>query len=58
MIKQKPQPLKLRYRDDNHMKEIIQTLSKSNKVTNIKVTDGYVTYDQLTFVEDKEYEQE
>lgn len=58
MIKQKPQPLKLKYKDDKHMEQIIQTLSKSNKVTNIQVTDDYVTYGQLTYIEVKEDEQE
>lgn len=58
MIKQKPQLLKLKYKDDKHMERIIQTLSKSDKVTNIQVTDHYVTYEQLTYIEDKEDEQE
>lgn len=58
MIKQKPQPLKLKYKDDNHMEQIIQTLSKSDRVTNIQVTDDYVTYEQLTYIEVKEDEQE
>jgi hypothetical protein len=58
MIKQKPQPLKLKYKDDKHMEQIIQTLSKSDKVTNIQVDDDYVTYEQLTYVEVKEDEQE
>lgn len=57
MIKQKPVPLKLRYRDDRHMEEIIQNLAKSDKVTNIQVTDDYVTYEQLTYIEAKEDEQ-
>lgn len=58
MIKQKSQPLKLKYKDDKHMEQIIQTLSKSDKVTNIQVTDDYVTYEQLTYIEVKEDEQE
>ncbi|QIQ61356.1 hypothetical protein V039C_0078 [Vibrio phage V039C] len=58
MIKQKPQPLKLKYKDDKHMEQIIQTLSKSDKVTNIQVNDDYVTYEQLTYIEVKEDEQE
>lgn len=58
MIKQKPQPLKLKYKDDKHMEQIIQALSKSDKVTNIQVTDDYVTYEQLTYIEVKEDEQE
>ncbi len=58
MIKQNPQPLKLKYKDDKHMEQIIQTLSKSDKVTNIQVTDDYVTYEQLTYIEVKEDEQE
>ncbi len=58
MIKQKPQPLKLKYKDDKHMEQIIQTLSMSDKVTNIQVTDDYVTYEQLTYIEVEEDEQE
>lgn len=58
MIKQKPVPLKLRYRDDLHMEEIIQNLAKSDKVTSIQVTDDYVTYEQLTYIEAKEDEQQ
>lgn len=58
MIKQKPQPLKLKYKDDKHMEQIIQALSKSEKVTNIQVTDHYVTYEQLTYIEVKKDEQE
>ncbi|UVD32303.1 hypothetical protein [Vibrio phage vB_VaM_H2] len=58
MIKQKPQTLKLKYKDDKHMEQIIQTLSKSDKVTNIQVNDDYVTYEQLTYIEVKEDEQE
>lgn len=38
--------LKLRYTSDEHMTKIIETLSKSDKVTNIKVEDEYVTYEQ------------
>lgn len=49
MIKQKPVPLKLRYRDDRHMEEIINNLAKSEKVTNIQVADDYVTYEQVTY---------
>ena len=38
--------LKLRYKTDEHMTQIIETLSKSDKVSNIQVEDEYVTYEQ------------
>lgn len=38
--------LKLRYTSDEHMTQIIENLSKSDKVSNIQVEDEYVTYEQ------------
>ena len=38
--------LKLRYKTDEQLTQIIDNLSKSDKVTNIQVEDDYVTYEQ------------
>lgn len=38
--------LKLRYKTDEQLTQIIENLSKSDKVTNIQVEDEYVTYEQ------------
>lgn len=38
--------LKLRYTSDEQLTQIIENLSKSDKVTNIQVEDEYVTYKQ------------
>ena len=38
--------LKLRYKTDEQLTQIIENLSKSDKVTNIQVEDDYVTYEQ------------
>ena len=38
--------LKLRYKTDDQLTQIIENLSKSDKVTNIQVEDEYVTYEQ------------
>jgi len=38
--------LKLRYKTDEQLTQIIENLSKSDKVTNIQIEDEYVTYEQ------------
>ena len=38
--------LKLRYKTDEQLTQIIENLSKSDKVTNIQVEDDHVTYEQ------------
>lgn len=38
--------LKLRYKTDEQLTQIIENLSKSDKVTNIQVEDECVTYEQ------------
>ena len=38
--------LKLRYKTDEQLTQIIENLSKSDKVTNIRIEEEYVTYEQ------------
>ena len=38
--------LKLRYKSDEQLNQIIENLSKSDKVTNIQIEEEYVTYEQ------------
>lgn len=38
--------LKLRYKTDEQLTQIIENLSKSDKVTNIQIEAEYVTYEQ------------
>lgn len=38
--------LKLRYKTDEQLTQIIENLSKSDKVTNIQIEEEYVTYEQ------------